>query len=88
MLTIFTVITQSSCGPKLTESSHESLCTLAKAPTNDAHCVAITCGHAAGTQARNNPWYEYKPAGATPSLPSSTRLAKPKGVTENFEVEQ
>ena len=47
-------ITQSSCGPKLTKSSHESLCTLAKAPTNDAHCVAIMCGHAAGTQARNN----------------------------------
>ena len=30
------------------------MCTLAKVPTNDAHCLAIMCGHAAGTQVQDH----------------------------------
>ena len=37
----------------MARTSPLSLCTLSQVPTNDAHCVAIMCGHAAGTQAQD-----------------------------------
>ena len=46
-------ITTSPCGSKMTRTSPLSLCTRSKVPTSDVHCVAIICGHAAGTQAQD-----------------------------------